>query len=430
MSAGWYVLVGLAFVLVIFSVVLVHESGHFVVGKLSGIRVDEFAIGFGPKLLSRKRGETVYSLRVIPAGGFVRMAGMLGLAGEADAGERNFYRASIPKRFATVAAGVVFNFIFAALCFTVVNMAASAPWGVVRGGPAAAAGIPDGAVITAINGMAIRDTQSDVLQDLRTAAMASQGRAVPITYRSSDGATHVTSVHPELVVYDPVTKPGSSSVAVDRIVVTAIDGQAVGTGDPAAVLGSGRTVHVSGYKEKSDGSPGDPVTDVTVSGVRDGNGSYSEAQAAWLIGVHAGYSGQAFPSALANGFVQIPSFIHDTVVAVYRLATDPSLGGITGPNGFSGPIGIAEQTATATSNGFLGPGGLVFWIGFISMNLGFINMLPIPFLDGGKLFFILIEAVRRKRLEPRHEAIASAVGLALVLIFVIYVSIGDVSRAR
>ncbi|MEA2637124.1 MAG: regulator of sigma protease, partial [Chloroflexota bacterium] len=68
-----------AFILVLVSVVTIHEGGHFLVGKLSGIKIEEFSVGFGPKLYSRRIGETLYALRAIPAGGFVRMAGMLGL---------------------------------------------------------------------------------------------------------------------------------------------------------------------------------------------------------------------------------------------------------------------------------------------------------------------------------------------------------------
>src|ERR1700719_1812094 len=111
-----------AFILVLVSVITVHEFGHFAVGKLSGIKVEEFAIGFGPKLYSRRFGETLYAIRAIPAGGFVRMAGMLGLTGESDAGERNFYRASRPRRFATVSAGIIANFIFGGFIFAIVDM--------------------------------------------------------------------------------------------------------------------------------------------------------------------------------------------------------------------------------------------------------------------------------------------------------------------
>src|SRR5258708_17538440 len=93
------------------AVVCVHELGHFGFGKWFGVRVDEASLGFGKKLYSRRHGETEYSIRLFPLGGFVRMAGMLAHPSEPDAGERNFYRASALKRVITLAAGIVFNLI-------------------------------------------------------------------------------------------------------------------------------------------------------------------------------------------------------------------------------------------------------------------------------------------------------------------------------
>jgi regulator of sigma E protease len=413
-----------AIVLVIFAVVVVHESGHFVVGKLAGIRVDEFSVGFGPKLLSRVRGETQYSLRLLPLGGFVRMAGMLGLPGEADAGDRNFYRASIPKRFATIVAGIVFNFVFAAICFALVNMADSSSWSLLPAQPAARAGIPHGAVITSIDGREIRDDSFEhVSTDLHAATAASQGRPMSVTYRWN--GAHKVIVQPELSVVIPVKATQSLVYAV----ITHINGEPVGTGDANQLIARPDSLTVSGYVEKSDGSPGSAFSNETLATVEQRYGPPAATpQGAWLLGVRPGWTGQSFPVAIANGFTTIPAFVHDTAVGIYQLITVPSLGGVNGPQGLSGPVGIAQATATATHNGLLGPNGLVHWIGFISMNLGLINVLPIPFLDGGKLVFLLVEAVRRKRLEPRHEAIISAVGLALVVLLLIYVTIGDVSR--
>lgn len=427
MTAQQFFLYAGAFILVIFSVVVVHESGHFLLGKLAGIRVDEFSVGFGPRLASRRRGETTYSLRALPLGGYVRMAGMLGLPGEADAGERNFYRATIPKRFATIAAGILFNFIFAILIFTLVNVAQpSAPWSVVAAQPAATAGIPNGAQITSIDGTSIRDdSRDDVSIDLHTAVAASQGRAMHVTYTAQDGATDTTTVQPELVILNG--KAGA--LPVGEVVVTRINGAAVGTGDPAALLGAGGAVTIDGYLIDDNGRRGATISGASVSDVAnlaDAQGTQPIAE--WLLGVRAGVQGQSLPAAFANGVIAIPSFVHDTVSGIYQLITNPQLGGVNGPRGLSGPVGIAQATATATQNGWLAPRGLVWWIGFISMNLGLINVLPIPFLDGGKLLFLLIEAIRRKRLEPRHEAIVSAVGLALVMLLLIYVTIGDVSR--
>ncbi|TMD09951.1 MAG: site-2 protease family protein, partial [Chloroflexi bacterium] len=102
MSFGWQTIP--AILLVLFVVITFHELGHYLLAKWSGIRVDEFAIGFGPKVYGRRIGETLYSIRLLPAGGFVRMAGMMGIEGEADAGPRNFYCAAIPRKAATILA--------------------------------------------------------------------------------------------------------------------------------------------------------------------------------------------------------------------------------------------------------------------------------------------------------------------------------------
>jgi regulator of sigma E protease len=421
-----HVIEALAIILVLFTVVIVHESGHFVAGKLSGIRVDEFAVGFGPKLLSRKFGETLYSLRVLPLGGFVRLAGMLGLPGEADAGERNFYRASIPRRLVTIVAGVAFNFIFAGICFTAVDLAPTSSF-VAANGPAALGGLHNGDSILSIDGRQIRhDTPSDATADLHAATETSQGRPMHVVYHASDGSTRTTTVAPWLVVLNP--NPGP--LPTGQLHITAVGGSPVGTGDPAALLAGGGQTTISGHMLKQDWSAGTPFDNAVITGVKDGYSATSAPVAAWKMGVAPDLDGKPFPEAVGDGFARIPGFFHDTFVGIVQLSNGTIPGGLTGPNGFTGPVGIAEQTVNATNNGWLGQGGLVWWIGFISMNLGLVNILPIPFLDGGKLMFILIEAVRRKRLDPRHEAIASAVGLALVVLFVIYVTIGDVSRSQ
>ena len=420
-----------AFILVLVSVITIHEAGHFVVGKLSGIKVEEFAVGFGPKIYSKKIGETLYAIRAIPAGGFVRMAGMLGLTGEADAGERNFYRASRPRRFATVCAGIVANFVFGGVCFAIVDMQPT-PYAYSAHAGAGIAGLKNGDTILAINNTTIRqDSLADVTAGLHSATTASQGTTMNVEYRATDGSIRTTRLTPRLtianIVNDQSTVAGGKLPA-GSLVVTAINGQPVGTGDPATLLGGGGTVTISGYLENADGSVDKRFTNVSVSGIQDGYPANNSIRAAWIMGVVPGFDGESLPSAVATGFSAIPGFIGGEFSGVYGLIVHPPQGGINGPQGFTGPVGIAQETATATNNGFLGPNGLVWWIGFISMNLGFVNMLPIPFLDGGKLLFILIESVRRRRLDPKVEAVITAVGLAVIVVFAVYVTIGDVSR--
>jgi regulator of sigma E protease len=407
-----------AIVLLLLVVVIVHEGGHFVFAKLSGVQVDEFAIGFGPRLFARKWGDTLYAVRAVPAGGFVRMAGMLGLEGESDAGERNFYRASVPKRFITIAAGVIFNFVFAAICFAAVNMQ-PIPSHILPGSPSQKAGLHDGDVILAISGTAIRhDTQQDVSADLHAITETTQGRVLSVTYRTSGGSVRTATLKPELVI---VNNTASAAAPSGQLVVTSINGGSVGTGDPGA-LANGAVLR--GYVENPDGSPGTPFNN-SFQGVKTGPGAAGAVEAVWRLGIAAGADGEPLLPAIKDGFAEIPSFISQTVTGIYHLVTTPSAGGLNGRQGLSGPVGIAQATVTAANSGGT---PYLFWIGFVSMNLGFVNLIPIPFLDGGKLLFLLIEAVRRRRLDPRHEALAYAIGLAFVVVFAVYVTIGDVSR--
>jgi regulator of sigma E protease len=420
-----------AFILVLVSVITIHEGGHFLVGKLSGIKVEEFAVGFGPRVYSKMIGETRYSIRAIPAGGFVRMAGMLGLTGESDAGERNFYRASRPRRFATVAAGIFANFIFGGICFSIID-AQPTPYEYSAHAAAGVAGLREGDTIVALNGQAVRnDNETDVTTDLHRATAASHGNPITVVYQASDGSLHTTTLTPRLtisnIVNDQSTVAGGK-LPTGGLVVTSVNGEPVGTGDPAALLGSGSPVVISGYQENSDGSPAARFTNVTVSGIEDGYPTENAIRVSWIMGVQPGFNGDSIPAAVANGFTAIPTFIGAEFSGIYGLIVHPPQGGINGPQGFTGPVGIAQETATATNNGFLGPNGLLWWIGFISMNLGFVNMLPIPFLDGGKLLFIVIESVRRRRLDPKVEAAITAVGLAVIVVFAVYVTIGDVTR--
>jgi regulator of sigma E protease len=455
-----------AVVLVLLTVVLVHEGGHFVVAKLSGVRVDEFSVGFGPRLAAKRWGETTYSLRVIPAGGYVRMAGMLGLEGEADAGERNFYRASIPKRLATILAGIASNMVFAGLLFAVIF---ALPNGsrIQPGTAAQRAGLHDGDVIVSVDGRPIRhDTAATVSSDLHNATAAANGRPMAVVY-TSGGATRTTTIVPSLIVINgvapvaspsPGSSPGATPAPAPRavtslsslpvgveFVVTAINGQPVPAGDPAQLLGGGpavlssqprssagartvatTTVRVTGFVINADGTLGTTYTDIAASGVTDGPGSDGAVQAAWRLGISPNYDGEGVGQALSDGFGQIPTFITTTYSAIANIVSNPNSGGLNGPQGLSGPVGIVRETVTATHQGGR---SLAYWIAFVSMNLGLVNVLPIPFLDGGKAVLILLEAVRRKRLDPRREALVYAVGLAIVVVFVIYVTIGDVGRS-
>ena len=420
-SAGGIAITLLAFIVVITIVVVVHEGGHYVVAKLSGIRVDEFAVGFGPRLFSFRRGETIYAVRALPFGGFVKMPGMIGLEGEADAGERNFNRASNPRRAATIVAGVVSNLILGGICLSI---AAGQPYQstVIPGDPAGRAGLVSGDVIVSEGGRTIDSSSPhSTTASFQAADQASGGRPVPVVYRSPDGQQHTTLVTPQLILFPNVsTGPLPSSLRGTGVglAVTSVDGSHPGTGNPATVLGGGGSVTVSGH---ADGATTLSFSSVEISGVRDGDGSQSGYTAAWRIGYSAPLPSEPLPQALADGFGGIPRYLGGLGSVIGQLFVQPS----QAVGQLSGPVGIAEAAGSAVQLGWV---QFVYFIGLISLSLGFANVLPIPFLDGGRLLFIGIEAVMRRRIDPMRQAAAIAISLIFIILVMVLITINDISH--
>ncbi|MGH7749971.1 MAG: site-2 protease family protein, partial [Candidatus Dormibacteria bacterium] len=297
MSFGWQTIP--AIVLVLFVIITIHELGHFLFAKWSGIRVDEFAIGFGPKVYGRRVGETLYSIRLIPAGGFVRMAGMMGIEGEADAGARNFYRATIPRKGATILAGGVFNLILAVILYALVAMP-STPGVIEPDSPLAASGVNADEALLQVGGAALDAHDPQLATDtVHRATISSQGRPIPVTYRDSQGHERTIEVPPLLVLdNERVPADGAAATAPPQgpLVVETVNGQSqrqggrpLLTGDPATVLGGGGPVHISGHLL---GDPTQRFTDKVVDGVTDGQvPALGKALASWKLGVSAGAQG-------------------------------------------------------------------------------------------------------------------------------------------
>jgi regulator of sigma E protease len=403
-----------AIVAVLVTVVVVHEMGHYLVAKWSRIQVDEFAVGFGPRLFWRRRGETVYALRAIPAGGFVRLAGMTGLPEEKDPGPRAFWRASIPRRTATILAGGIFNLVFAGLVFSALAIPGESST-VPSYGPLAQAGVQSGDDVVAVDGRSIdlSDPQT-VTRDLHAATDSSDGRPVSVTYVTASGTRHTTTVKPILVV----ANGDRSNGLPDAFIVDSIDGHPVGTGDPRALFGNGAAVKVTGHLPDDAGHEHSG----TVSGVSTGAGDIGQVEAGWRLGFTPGFKGNSLPYAVARGFTRVPDTIAATFTGLYQIITTPNSGGIK--DNVQGPVGVVRETGNAAQGGWT---SFLDWVGFLSLNLGIFNLLPIPFLDGGRFAFIVLEAIRRRRVDPRLEQMVHAAGLMLILALVFYVTLtGDI----
>jgi len=337
----------LAFAFVFATFTLSHELGHFAAGKAAGIKVYEFALGFGPLIWRRKRGETVYSLRALPLGAFVKFAGLDrpdNPQDDVDAGDPRSFRAKpLGWRIATILAGPFMNFVMAFVFFAIVFVAAGVPAAVVSevypGMPAQAAGLQAGDRIVAV-GRATTETVAEV----RDAISAALGKPITITVER-EGARMSFQVTP---AKDPETGGGVIGVLLSE------------PWQPAGVLKAVRT-------------------------------------------------GATFTVDVARNLV----------VTLGRMVSGRMKAEV------AGPIGIAQVVGQTARLGLV---NLLYLAALLNVNLGLLNLLPIPVLDGGWIVLLGIEAVRRRPLDEEQEAFARMVGMAILMLIMAFATLSDIAR--
>lgn len=337
---------GIALALFAFGLlIMLHELGHLVAAKRGGIKVEEFWIGMGPVLWARDFGETKYCLRLLPIGGACVMEGEDGEA----VSDRSFVKASRPRRFLVLIAGVLMNFVtgFVILLFIL-------------------PGVTDGRIVV--------PTLDSFYEGFR--------------HEGEDG----------LMVGDTLLEIDSYKIHQRSDVDIAIMQGADDGKFDIVVRRNGEKVRIEGLAMKPD---------VKV----DGQLKY---------GLHFATEEITLPLRLKTAFWES--------VSLARVIWD-SLGdlvsGQVGMDQLSGPVGVTgvmAQTAQTSLRSFW------YLVAFISINLGVMNLLPIPGLDGGRLLFLIVEAVRRKPLGPKLEGYVNAAGLVLLLGLMVYVTGNDVLR--
>ena len=352
-----------SFIIVLGLLIFVHEFGHFIWAKLFGVKVLKFSLGFGPKLVSRKYGETEYMISAFPLGGYVKMFGENPgeVANEGlspDDLKRSFSARPVWQRFIIVAGGPVFNLIFAMLLFFLIVLVAGLPQpvdtttisGVGQESPAEAAGLQAGDTILAINGEA-----TTVWEDVSRIIKNSGGREVVMTVKRGAENLEIT-VTPRL----ETTKN--------------IFGEEVGE---RYMVGIARSEEVT-------------------------------------------YEKVGFIKALQAGIGQTWSWMYLTVMGLVKIIQK-----VVPASELGGPILIAKIAGERMESGLV---NFLYFMGVLSVNLGILNLLPIPILDGGHLVFFSVEAVLRKPLSLRTMEIMQQIGLVILGSLMIFVFYNDLVR--
>ncbi len=351
----------LVFIIFLGVLIFVHELGHFILAKKSGIRVEEFALGFGPKLISHKKGETLFSIRAIPLGGFCNMVGMISVddSDKEDYSEeeinlyeetvdqgRTFHQKSPLKRILVLSMGAIMNFILAFVAFVLI-------FGIY--------GLPVDYSSEPVIGQAYPNHPA------AEAELRAGDRVIAIENQRVESWE-------ELVAYIHESPDQMLEFNVQR-------------------NGSEMIINVT---PRYDEAAGHGIIGIEPDIIRERGGPITTAQSAFI------QTGDVMLVTL-NGFLQIFA----------QRSTE----------GLGGPVMIASIVGEAARTGF---DDLLTWLAIISVNLGILNLLPFPALDGGRIVFILIELIIGKPLSQKKESFVHTIGFSLLILLMIFIVYQDI----
>jgi regulator of sigma E protease len=422
--------------------VFIHELGHFCIAKFCGVKVLKFSLGFGPRLLSRQWGETEYMICAIPLGGYVQMlgegGGEQGEDAEIDPLEeyRSFAKQSIPRRMAIVAAGPIMNlilpFMVLPLAYLVgINLPAYLEEPpcigyVVPESEGAAAGFRIDDCIVSISGM-----QVPTWTDTGPALVNSAGEPIVFTL-DRDGQTTELTITPEDGALEGLQSIGllPEQAAVIGSLAPAMPAVEAGlkAGDRILAVGTQKIISWYELKASIQAAGERPVQVVVERGGKqlaidvvprkvDGNDDY-------LIGVspHQDTIFKRFPfgEAVAAGAKRSMDLIELTLVFIQKL-----FAGHVSTSSIGGPITVVQIAGQAAQTDF---SSILSVLAFLSIQLGILNLLPIPILDGGHLFFYTFELVFRRPLSLRAREWAQQIGLILLILLMVLAFYNDIVR--
>lgn len=425
------------FAVIIFGLlVFIHEFGHFIIAKKNGVRVVEFSIGMGPTLFSFGKGETKYSLKLLPFGGACQMLNKE-LAGEEDTVmdmEKSFESKSVWSRMAIIFAGPMFNFILAfVLALVVIGFIGYDPAVVTyveEGSPAEAAGLKAGDIITEYDGSGIDIGREVYLEQYIDGIGAAP---IEISYER-EGKEYSTTVKPVYVERYMMGLTYQKTDEVAKIKEITKDGPLDKAGFKAGdVIVEINGTEISSGDDFSDYMDANPATSETMHVVAMRGNEKIEADITPVLGIKEYQTGFYYNTRRVEASA-VEVIKYSLIEVKYQIKmVFKSLGmlftGQLGINDFTGPVGIVDAIDTVYE-GSQEDGAWYVFINLVnftillSANLGIMNLLPIPGLDGGRLVFLIIEAVRKK--PVKHEEYINLAGMLLLMLFAMYILFKDI----
>ena len=424
-------------------IILFHEGGHFIAAKLSGVKVNEFSLGMGPKLFSFTKGETIYSLRLLPIGGFCAMEGEDAVSDN----PRAFNNVKIYKRIIIVVAGAVMN-ILLGLILMMVTLLPAQGFSTnqintfVPQAFSANCGLQEGDKIISVDGYKINNSMdlSYAFATIKVQDVAGDSLQI---YKQ-DCAYALFDIFRNNCDFENITDEEYYAFYSELLLTVDAVNNSESYTDADASLANGVSRLNSFVKNKTLSIP-----EITVRETRprfrtnivvDRNGEQVELKDVDFFTYTTAENPEPqmsidfYTEGKDKNFLTLMQETGSQTVSVVRMVGDSLIGLVTGEFGFndvSGPIGAASATVEVAQQGLKSSFGdavlnIVYVMMVITVNLGVVNMLPFPALDGGRFVFLIIEGIFRKPIPRKVEAVVNAVGLAILLLFILVVSLKDI----
>lgn len=421
--------------LIVFSIIIIiHELGHFLLAKKNGIGVTEFSVGMGPRIASFKKGETRYSLKLLPFGGSCLMVGEDELVDADNA----FNKKSVWARISVVVAGPIFNFILAfLLALFIIGNIGYDPAAITKVEPnmgAYEAGLRVGDVITEINGKNV-----DISRDITNFYQFSQVTHAPVEIKYlRAGKKKTAKINPMKTktyqmgfYYDPTDMPAQIVQVGEK---TPFNTAGIKAGD---IITKVDNQEIASGNELNEYFSSNPLSEasVLVTYEREGETNTAKVTPKFIeesyklgFGYNVGREKTSPLGVIKYSAIEVKYWIVTTVKSLEQMVM-----GRVSKDDIAGPVGIVniigdtyeESRQEGTLMVLLNLANISI---LLSANLGVMNLLPIPALDGGRLLFLILEVFRGKPVDQEKEGLVHMIGLIALMILMVFIMFNDISR--
>ena len=414
-----FIIIALKVIFLLGFLIFIHEGGHFIVAKLCKVRVNEFAIGFGPTIWRKQGRETKYALRLIPLGGFVSLEG----EEERVDSSNSFSEASIPKRMAIILAGGVVNIIFGLIVYFILMTSIGNNTSLIINETVPEYAAEQSGIIAGDEIIKINNKKINVKSDIDKILNKSNGEELKIIVKRNGEQKEITLI-PTAQEYKSTgiyLKGGDSSTKIVTVEKgSSAEKQGLKANDKIQKING---IEVNNKDDIVNAINSEGNNEKLLFTIQRGNETLEIEVIPDTL--YSYYLGVQFKQAENNLGLNIHYALFETRDFVVSITDNLKMlfTGNVGLDQMMGPVGISEAIANTKQ-----VEEFIYLLALISLSLGVTNLLPFPALDGGKFVLLLLELIRRKKLKQETEINLQLLGFALLIVLALFVTYNDILR--